>query len=134
MVSKGNADGGAGRGRGPALGDRGRVRDRENRTGPRPQRDPKLARLASPCLAGHARLRHAHGDPPQGGYPHVTPKKTTDQTAQSMVRWSLQEIRRVAGRLAQRHIEPAFVIAWSVWRRCHQAEAYKAHLKRKLQL
>jgi hypothetical protein len=42
--------------------------------------------------------------------------------------------RRHAWRLAQRRIEPAFVIAWSVWRRCHQAEAQKAHLKRKLQL
>ena len=63
--------------------------------------------------------------------PHLTPKKTTDRTAQTMVRWSLQEIRRVAGRLAQRQIEPAFVIAWSVWRRCHQAEAKKAHLKRR---
>jgi hypothetical protein len=51
-----------------------------------------------------------------------------------MVRWSLQEIRRIAWRLAQRRIEPAFVIAWSVWRRCHQAEAQKAHLKQKLQL
>ena len=47
----------------------------------------------------------------------LTPKKTTDRTAQAMVRWSLQEIRRVAWRLAQRRIEPAFVIAWSVWRR-----------------
>src|SRR5215203_3917400 len=134
MVSKGHADGGAGRGRRAALGDRGRLRDRQNRTRPCPQRDPKLAWLASPCLAGHARLRPAHGHPPQGGDPHVTPKKTTDPPAKSMVRWSLQEIRRVAGRLAQRRIEPAFVIACSVWRRCHQAEAYKAHLKRKLQL
>jgi len=46
-----------------------------------------------------------------------------------MVRWSLEEIRRIAGRLIQRRIEPAFVIAWSVWRRCHQATAQKAHIK-----
>ena len=51
-----------------------------------------------------------------------------------MVRWSLQEIRRIAGRLIQRRIEPAFVIAWSVWRRCHQAMAQKAHFKRNSQL
>jgi hypothetical protein len=51
-----------------------------------------------------------------------------------MVRWSMQEIRRVAGRLAQRRIEPAFVIAWSAWRRCHQALARDAHLKRNAQL
>jgi hypothetical protein len=51
-----------------------------------------------------------------------------------MVRWSVQEIRRLTSRLAQRRIEPAFVIAWSVWRRCHQAIAQRAHLKRALQL
>jgi hypothetical protein len=46
----------------------------------------------------------------------------------------MQEIRRVTGRLAQRQIESAFVIAWSVWRRCHQALARKADLKRLAQL
>jgi hypothetical protein len=51
-----------------------------------------------------------------------------------MVRWSLQEIRRIAWRLIQRRIEPAFVIAWSVWRRCHQAMAQKSHFKRNAQL
>lgn len=28
----------------------------------------------------------------------------------------------------------AFVLAWSVWRRCHQARVQKAHLKRAMQL
>ena len=51
-----------------------------------------------------------------------------------MVRWSVQEIRRLACRLAQRRIEPAFVVAWSVWRRSHQAMAQQAHLKQALQL
>jgi hypothetical protein len=51
-----------------------------------------------------------------------------------MVRWSVQEIRRIAMRLAQRQIEPAYVIAWSIWRRCHQAAAQKAHLKTRAQL
>jgi len=51
-----------------------------------------------------------------------------------MVRWSVQEIRRGASRLAQRQIEPAFVIAWSAWRRCHQAIAQQAHRKRSVQL
>jgi hypothetical protein len=46
----------------------------------------------------------------------------------------MQEIRRVACRLAQRHIKPAAVIAWSLWRRAHQAAAQKSHLKYKLQL
>ena len=58
------------------------------------------------------------------------PKSTPSRAAPPMVRWSVQEIRRLASRLAQRRIEPAFVIAWSVWRRCHQAIAQQAHLKR----
>jgi hypothetical protein len=37
-------------------------------------------------------------------------------------------------RLAQRRIHPAHVIAWSTWRRAHQADAQKAHFRRKPQL
>jgi hypothetical protein len=40
----------------------------------------------------------------------------------------------VATRLRQRRIEPAFVIAWSTWRRAHQAMAQISHRKRKVQL
>jgi hypothetical protein len=46
----------------------------------------------------------------------------------------VQEIRRVACRLAQREIQPAAVIAWSLWRRAHQAAAHEAHIKSKMQL
>jgi SRSO17 transposase len=48
--------------------------------------------------------------------------------------WSVQEIRRIAIKLTQQRIQPAHVIAWSLWRRAHQAEARRAHLKRKMQL
>ena len=51
-----------------------------------------------------------------------------------MVRWSVQEVRRIAVRLAQRRIEPAHIIAWSVWRRAHQAAAQRSHLKLRMQL
>jgi hypothetical protein len=51
-----------------------------------------------------------------------------------LIRWSAQEIRRIAMKLAQRRIRPAHVIAWSLWRRAHQAAARKAHIKRKVQL
>jgi hypothetical protein len=51
-----------------------------------------------------------------------------------LIRWSVQEIRRIAIRLAQRRIKPAHVIAWSLWRRAHQATAQHAHLKQKMQL
>jgi hypothetical protein len=51
-----------------------------------------------------------------------------------LIRWSIQEIRRIANRLAQKRIRPAFVIAWSLWRRAHQDVAQQAHFKAKLQL
>ncbi|MPZ57098.1 MAG: hypothetical protein GEU91_19360, partial [Rhizobiales bacterium] len=51
-----------------------------------------------------------------------------------LIRWSIQEIRRIAIKLAQRRIRHAHVIAWSLWRRAHQAEARRAHLKKKRQL
>jgi hypothetical protein len=51
-----------------------------------------------------------------------------------LIRWSAQEIRRVAARLARRQIEPATVIAWSLWRRAHQAAAQQAHITSKMQL
>jgi hypothetical protein len=47
-----------------------------------------------------------------------------------LIRWSIQEIRRISGKLAQRRIQPAHIIAWSLWRRAHQADARRAHLKR----
>jgi hypothetical protein len=51
-----------------------------------------------------------------------------------LIRWSIQEIRRIATRLARQRIHPAHIIAWSLWRRAHQAAAQKAHIKSKLQL
>ena len=60
--------------------------------------------------------------------------RATASTA--LIRWSVQEIRRIAIRLAQRRIHPAHVIAWSLWRRAHQAAAQIAHIsaKQKMQL
>jgi phosphohistidine phosphatase SixA len=46
----------------------------------------------------------------------------------------MQEIRRLANRLTQRRIEPARIIAWSCWRRAHQATAQQAHFKKNPQL
>jgi hypothetical protein len=40
-----------------------------------------------------------------------------------LIRWSIQEIRRIAIRLARARIEPSYIIAWSLWRRTHQATA-----------
>src|SRR3954452_8968305 len=125
----------AGRGRGTPLGDRGRLRDRQDRARAGPQRDPQLARLAPARLAGDAGLRHAGRDPP-ACQPAATPKNAAQARPASpgLIRWSLQEIRRVATRLAQRRIQPARIIAWSCWRRAHQANAQRSHLKRRMQL
>jgi hypothetical protein len=64
------------------------------------------------------------------------PKKHSADDPQEppLIRWSVQEIRRVAVRLTQRQIEPAAVIAWSLWRRAHQAAAQHAHVRSKMQL
>jgi len=48
-----------------------------------------------------------------------------------LIRWSIQEVRRVAIRLARKRIQPAHIIAWSLWRRAHQAIAQRAHLKKR---
>jgi len=51
-----------------------------------------------------------------------------------MIRWSMQEIRHIATRIARRKMRPAFIIAWSIWRRAHHAAAQGAHLKSQMQL
>jgi hypothetical protein len=51
-----------------------------------------------------------------------------------LIRWSIQEIRRVATRLAKRQIQSAHVITGALWRRAHQAAARQAHIKLKTQL
>jgi hypothetical protein len=97
---------------------------------------PLLARLASPRLARHARLRH-DGSHPASGEHRDAPKKNAqddEHLSPPLIRWSVQEIRRIAVRLARRRIQPANIIAWSLWRRAHQASARKAHLIRRMQL
>src|SRR4029079_432155 len=98
------------------------------------QRDPLLARLAPACLARDAGLRPDG----RGALPReqrAAPKNEGQGSAGCrLIRWSVQEIRRVTLRLAQRRIRPAQVIAWSLWRRAHQAAAREAHIKRRPQL
>ena len=55
-----------GQGRGAASGDRGQLRDGQERVRARPQPDPLLAWLAPPCRAGDAGFRHDGGDPSPG--------------------------------------------------------------------
>jgi hypothetical protein len=87
------------------------------------------------CLVGHAGVCHDGNDPPSGK-PANTQKNDApvQPDAPSLIHWSIQEIRRVAVRLAQRRLHPAYIIAWSTWRRAHQAIAQRSHMKQKLQL
>jgi hypothetical protein len=62
--------------------------------------------------------------PPTGKSPSIT--------MPPLIRWSIQEIRRIAIRLARKRIQPAHIIAWSFWRRAHQAAAQRAHFKKQL--
>lgn len=57
------------------------------------------------------------------------PKNDPQGPTTPLIRWSIQEIRRIANRIAQRQIQPAKVMAWSLWRRAHQAAARSAHIK-----
>jgi hypothetical protein len=83
----------------------------------------------------HARLCHDGRDPSSSEQAIAQKNKPGgNQTASRLVRWSIQEIRRVAHRLAQRRINPAFVIAWSFWRRADRAAVQNLHLKQKSQL
>jgi hypothetical protein len=54
-------------------------------------------------------------------------RRPGDDTSQGLIRWSMQEIRHIAVRLAHRRIEPAHIIAWSLWRRAHRPP-HNAHM------
>ena len=68
-----------------------------------------MAWLASSRLARDARLRHDGGDP-LSRQRRYAPKKTEDADHQDLIRWSIQEVRRIVNKLAQRRIQPAYVI------------------------
>ena len=76
-------------------------------------RHVSLVMLAFAMMA--AIRHHANAAPPKKTLPRLR-----DGTS-FLIRWSIQEIRRIAMKLAQRRIQPAHIIAWSLWRRAHQA-------------
>jgi hypothetical protein len=90
---------------------------------------------ASPRRTRHACLRHDGRHPSSGQHRAIGQKNAIAASikASLLIRWSIQEIRRIATKLAQRRIPHAHILAWS-WRRAHQANARKAHLRRKVQL
>ena len=98
----------------------------ETRSWHRLHRHVSLFMLAFAMMAA---IRHHAND-----VPSQKNTATSSEKASVLICLSIQEIRRIAIKLAQRRIQLAHVIAWSVWRRAHQAEARSAHLKRKTQL
>jgi hypothetical protein len=93
--------------------------------------------VASSCIIGDARLRHDGGDPPSRQSAIAQKNEASNlgkgqgTTAPSLIRWSIQEVRRIAIRLARMRVHPAHIIAWSFWRRAHQAAAQRAHLRKR---
>ena len=95
LVSGRHADPDPGRRRGTTLEHRGCIRDGQDRTRARSQRNPLLARLAQTRQPGDDGLRPAGGDPPSRQ--RTAPKKTgSNETTHPLIRWSVQEIRRIA--------------------------------------
>jgi len=86
------------------------------------------------AFAMMAAIRHRANPPPpkKNATPNHGKHKST--ATPSLIRWSIQEVRRIAIRLARKRIQPAHIIAWSLWRRAHQAVAQRAHFKAKRQL
>src|SRR6202047_1079691 len=93
--------------------------------------------MASPRFSGDARLRHDGGDPPSRQFAAAKKNETRNHSKNQkiatlqLIRWSIQEVRRIAIRLARKRIQPAHVIAWSLWRRAHQAVAQPRTSKQK---
>ena len=119
-------------GAGGAAGRQGVFPDRQNRARPRPHRDTVVAWLAPSCFPGYARLCDDGHDPVPRQRDATAKKNTPDRLLilsliPPPIPWSMQEIRRVFTRLARRRIRPAHVIAWSLWRRAHQAAARESH-------
>jgi transposase len=61
----------------------------------------------------------------KGGRPRVP-----ERTAMNGIFFVLRTGCRIAIKLAHRRVQLANIIAWSLWRRAHQAQARRAHLKR----
>jgi SRSO17 transposase len=90
--------------------------------------------MAMLAFAMMAAIRHRANPSPPKKSETSPPGKSQNKATASLIRWSIQEIRRIAIRLARKRIVPAHILAWSLWRRAHQAAAQRAHFKAKRQL
>src|SRR4051794_35121292 len=128
----GAAAGGLGAGGGATLAGGGVLRGRQAGGRPGGLRGQELARLAParhPGDAGARPARRAAGRPEQA-------KGGARAARQLLVPLSVPEVRRLITRLAPGRgpPAPAFVLAWSFWRRAHQAVAQACHWGRRLML
>jgi hypothetical protein len=95
--------------------------------------DPGMAGIVTsrwPCSPLPCRL-------PSGIRPtsrHPKKRNRRNQEADPPIRCSIQGIRRIAQRLARKCTPLAYVIAWSLWRRAHQAAAQNAQRRQQSQL
>ena len=106
-----------------AVDHRGRLQARQTAGRPRPGRGPLLDRLAPPH---HPRPAGPGRPGPRGGKGGDTP------TDPDLVPVSIPELRRLMIRLRPDYPHLArFVLAWSSWRRRHQAVARACHIKRR---
>ena len=103
---------------------------RQRRPGPGGLRGPQLARLAP---ARHARDAGA-GPPGRAAGEAERGKRGRLAARQLLVPLSVPEVRRLIARLVLGRTPPTppFVLAWSFWRRAHQAAARAFHWGRQL--
>jgi len=85
------------------------------------------------AFAMMAVIRH-HANPPQPKKRNAEPRQKQNHRRLVIDTMVNPGVRRIAIRLARKRIQPAHIIAWSLWRRAHQAIARRAHLKAKRQL
>jgi hypothetical protein len=120
------------------MADRRMLRIQQKRDRARQLPGPHLDRLAPPHNIRRARphLSRGHRTPGQkkGRRAQPTETDTPTPTRRRLIPLTLAEIRRLLN--LDRHEKNAFThgLQWSIFRRSHQAEARRAHIRRHLRL
>ena len=115
---------------GQALGRGGMLCDGQGRVRSGSVRSAQLDRLASACHPRAAGARVSDGSAGTSSRRNTPKKRTPRQNA--LIALSVPEIRHLLWFLVwQKTMEQSFVLAWSVWRRKHQARAQFYHYQRR---
>jgi SRSO17 transposase len=119
--------GGARRHRRSPVGDRRVVPERQRRSRSGPVPGPPLRRLVPPHHPRDARPRLPHRHPDRSP---ADAKGGPETSAEQLIPLTVPEIRRLLARLIWLPaIVPDDVLAWSNWRRRHQARARNSHYR-----